>query len=56
VFDVTGKYIIDLVNQKQSVGTYRVDFDGLAYTSGVYFYTLIADNKVIATKKMLLVK
>jgi photosystem II stability/assembly factor-like uncharacterized protein len=56
VYDITGKKVIDLVNQKQSAGTYKVTFDGTNYSSGVYFYSLIVDGKLIDTKKMVLIK
>jgi hypothetical protein len=51
VYDVTGKHIIDLVNQKQSAGTYEIDFSGNKYSSGVYFYSLYITNKLVDTKK-----
>ena len=51
-----GKFIIDLVNQKQSVGTYQSEFSGLGYSSGVYFYSLIIDGKIVDTKRMVLIK
>jgi len=56
VFDITGKHIIDLVNRKQSAGTYEVDFSGYGLSSGVYFYSLIADGLFVETKKMVLIK
>jgi len=61
VFDINGKQITTLVNQKQNAGVYEIDFpaptgDGSNLSSGVYFYTLFADDKLIDTKKMLLVK
>ncbi|MBZ0203577.1 MAG: T9SS type A sorting domain-containing protein [Ignavibacteria bacterium] len=63
VFDVTGKHIIDLVDQEQNAGTYEVDFSGSGYASGVYFYKLtvtfaIGGRKEVftETRKMLLIK
>ena len=56
IYDITGKELVTLVNQKQTAGTYQVDFSGTGYSSGVYFYSLIVDNKIIDTKKMVLVK
>jgi photosystem II stability/assembly factor-like uncharacterized protein len=56
VFDITGKQVIDLVNRKQTAGTYEVDFSGTTYSSGVYFYSLIIDGKVIDSRKMILIK
>jgi len=56
VFDITGKQITVLVNSEQIPGTYQVDFTGNNYSSGVYFYQLSIDSKVIDTKKMVLLK
>ena len=56
VYDVTGKMISELVNQEQSAGTYKLDFDGTNYSSGIYFYSFVIDGILIDTKKMLLIK
>lgn len=61
VYDITGKHIIDLANQKQDAGKYEVDFLGDGYSSGVYFYKIIIETekggKVYKeTKKMLMIK
>ncbi len=56
IYDITGKKVIDLVNQKQSAGSYQVDFSGNGLSSGVYFYRLVTDGDVIDTKKMILLK
>jgi len=56
VFDITGKEVVVMVNKKQSAGKYEVDFMGKFSPSGIYFYRLMADGKIIDTKKMLLVK
>jgi uncharacterized delta-60 repeat protein len=56
IYDMLGKEITTLINEKLQPGTYEVSWDGSNYASGVYFYQLIADDKIIDTKKMLLVK
>ncbi len=56
VFDILGKEAGVLVNEKQSAGKYEVDFMGKFSPSGIYFYRLMVDGKIIDTKKMLLVK
>jgi len=56
VFDVSGKIIAVLVNQKLNTGIYETDFNGNNLASGVYLYSLITDNKLIDTKKMILLK
>lgn len=55
VFDVMGREIETLVNEKQSAGIYEVTFDGAKYSSGMYFYKLETDG-FNETKKMLLIK
>jgi photosystem II stability/assembly factor-like uncharacterized protein len=57
VYDIRGKEIAELVNQRQTTGTYQVDFNASEYnlSSGIYFYTLQTD-KFKETKKMMLIK
>ena len=55
VYDVMGKEVVTLVNEKQSPGTYQVEFDAGSLTSGVYFYRLTAGD-FTDTKRMMLVK
>jgi hypothetical protein len=56
VFDIRGKEITTLVNNKQTKGDYEVRFDGSNLSSGVYFYTLYVDGIRIDTKKMIIIK
>ncbi|MDQ3019581.1 MAG: T9SS type A sorting domain-containing protein [Bacteroidota bacterium] len=55
VFDVQGKEITTLVNEKLSSGSYEVDFDGSNFPSGIYFYKLSTEN-FTNTKRMILLK
>jgi Secretion system C-terminal sorting domain len=56
VFDITGREVVQLVkNEFIKAGTHEVTFDASKYASGVYFYSLEANN-VKLTKKMMLVK
>jgi len=55
IYDVLGREIAVLVNEKQSASTYQVEWDGTNYPSGVYFYKLITDEYV-ETRKMVLIK
>ncbi len=55
VFDITGREIQTLVNEKLNPGTYEVTFDGSNFASGVYFYQLRSEN-FIETKKFVLLK
>ncbi len=55
VFDILGKEVATLVNEKLSAGTYSVNWNAAEYPSGVYFYKLITDG-YSETKRMLLLK
>jgi len=56
VYNIEGKEIKTLVNKKQNAGEYKVEFNGSDLTSGVYFYSLFVEGKIIDTKKMVLVR
>jgi hypothetical protein len=46
VYDILGKEITTLINEKKYSGTYKVSFDASNLSSGVYFYRLfISDLK-----------
>jgi photosystem II stability/assembly factor-like uncharacterized protein len=55
VFNSTGTEVATLVNEKLSIGSYKVDFNGSNLASGVYFYKLQTSD-FVQTKKMILVK
>ena len=56
IYNIEGKEISILVNEKLNSGEYQYLFDAASLSSGVYFYSLIIDEKIIDTKKMMLVK
>jgi hypothetical protein len=56
VYDVLGKEIRTLVNEKQSQGSYTVNFDATGLASGVYYYRLSAGDRVVETKKMVVMR
>jgi len=55
VFNLLGEEVETLLNSELANGTYEVDFKGTSISSGIYFYTLTANN-FISTKKMILLK
>jgi len=55
VFDNIGKHVAALVNEKQSAGSYEVNFKAEGLPSGVYFYKLEA-GEFVETKRMILLK
>lgn len=61
IYDINGKELLTLLNEKQSPGLHTVNFSGKNLTSGVYFYKLTATSlnsslTFSETRKMLLVK
>jgi hypothetical protein len=50
-----GKEIATLVNGTQTAGIHTAMFNGSAFPSGVYFYTLHAGT-FVETKKLLLIR
>jgi hypothetical protein len=56
IYDILGKEIATLVNEKQEPGTYEVSFNGSNLSTGIYFYTLLVDGIRIDTKKLVLIK
>ncbi len=55
VYDISGREVATLVNERLGTGTYDVSFDGSGLSGGVYFYKLTVGN-FSETKKMVLVK
>ena len=55
VFDLLGREVATLVNEKKEAGKYVVNLNASSLTSGVYFYKLTAGS-FSETKKMMLVK
>jgi hypothetical protein len=55
VFDMSGKEVASLVNERLNVGSYEYEFKATNLASGVYFYKLIT-NDFVQTKKMTLIK
>jgi hypothetical protein len=55
IYDVLGKEIAVLVNQRVQPGTYELTWDASNYPSGVYFCKLIT-NEYNETKKLVLIK
>jgi len=55
IYDILGRQIAILVNEKQDAGYYDVRFDASDLPSGVYFYRIIA-GKFNEIKKLMVVK
>ncbi len=55
VFNILGQHITTLLNSKKPAGYHIIDFNANHFASGLYFYTIQADN-FSKVKKMMLVK
>jgi hypothetical protein len=59
IFDITGRELQTLLNERKPAGYYSLTFNAGNLSSGTYFYRVIADEgnqKFAETKKMILVK
>ncbi len=55
VFDILGRRVATLANQRFQSGRYEIRFDATGLASGMYIYRLVTDSKVI-TKKLTLIR
>ena len=55
VYDLLGREVATLVNEKKEPGTYEVQFDASGLASGMYLYRMQAGN-FLETKKLLLLR
>ncbi|MBO6869429.1 MAG: T9SS type A sorting domain-containing protein, partial [Balneola sp.] len=55
VYDITGREVATLVNNRENAGDHTVTFDATNLASGVYIYTLQA-NGIRLTNRMTLIK
>ncbi len=55
IYDILGREVTTLVNEKQKAGNYEVEFDASKLTSGIYFYRLHTTG-FNESRKMLLLK
>jgi hypothetical protein len=55
IYDILGREVTTLVNEKLNAGSYEVSWHASAYPSGVYFYKLETEE-FTNTKKMVLLK
>lgn len=55
VYDMLGRKVTELINERKAAGTYTISFDASQLGSGMYFYRLQAGDAVLS-KKMTLIK
>lgn len=56
VFDAAGRKISVLTDQVYSPGIHQLDWDANAYASGIYFYRMESEGKLIHARTMTLLK
>lgn len=59
IYNINDKLIQSLINKNLITGSYEVLFSSTdipSLSSGIYFYQLVFEKKVLATKKMILIK
>ena len=61
VYDIIGKKVVTLVNDKLNAGTYEIEWSASDYPSGVYYYKLVVGDNTnngnySQTKKLVLIK
>ncbi|NOX64303.1 MAG: T9SS type A sorting domain-containing protein, partial [Chlorobi bacterium] len=55
IYDILGREVATLVNEKQQAGSYEVQFNASNLTSGIYFYRL-QSGSFAESRKMILMK
>lgn len=56
ICDIAGQKVVTLISKIQTPGKYTANWDASALNSGIYIYYLKSDNKLIASKKMVLMR
>ena len=56
VFDVTGRKVATLAERVYSPGVHELSWEASTFASGIYFYRMKSDARLIQTRKMTLVK
>jgi len=59
IYNLLGQKVTTLISEKQSAGSYKVEWDAGGFVSGVYLYRLNANSKtqrMVQTRKLVLIK
>ncbi len=56
IYNITGQLVSTLVNGKEEGGVHSLTFSSDGIASGIYFYTLSVNEKVVDTKQMVMLK
>jgi len=55
IYDVTGREVVELLNDEKTAGSYTVNWDARNYASGMYYYKISAGN-FVSIRKLVLMK
>lgn len=55
IYNVNGQEVATLVNGQLNAGSYKIDWNAVNFTSGIFYYTLKTEG-FVQTRKMLLLK
>jgi len=55
IYNLLGKEVVTLIDERKQPGNYEITFDATEFTSGVYFYSLTSGS-FSETKKMILLR
>jgi C1A family cysteine protease len=56
IYSILGQKVATLVSEKQSAGSYKVEWDASKLASGVFIYRLVTDKGFSLSKKLVLLK
>jgi hypothetical protein len=56
VYNIEGKEVTELLNKEQLQGEYKLRVSGRDLASGVYFYSMFAGDRLVDTKKLIIIK
>ena len=55
LYDILGRKVAELVNKVQTSGKYKINFTPVNLSAGTYFYTLLVNDNILLTKKLLII-
>ena len=56
ICNVLGQQVVEVINEQEAAGQHAVNFDRKGMAAGIYFVRIIADNNLVAVRKMVVVQ
>jgi len=56
IYNLLGQKVYTLLNKKQPIGNYTMEWDASSFSSGIYFYRLETDKGFVQSRKLILLK